>query len=47
MQWSGAVTRPACLRGGEAAGHNALRGSGPGQLMMKLHFPHKFDFDWI
>jgi hypothetical protein len=29
QHWSGAVMCPACLCGGEAAGHNALRGSGP------------------
>ena len=27
QHWSGAVMCPACLCGGEAAGHNALRGS--------------------
>ena len=31
QHWSGAVMCPACLCGGEAAGHNALRGSGPNQ----------------
>jgi hypothetical protein len=31
QSWSGAVTCPACLCGREAAGHNALRGSGPNQ----------------
>src|SRR5213080_1241089 len=29
QHWSGAVMCPACLCGGEATGHNALRGSGP------------------
>ena len=29
QHWSGAVMCPACLCGREAAGHNALRGSGP------------------
>jgi hypothetical protein len=29
QHWSGAVMCPGCLCGGEAAGHNALRGSGP------------------
>jgi hypothetical protein len=29
QHWSGAVMCPACLCGGEAAGHDALRGSGP------------------
>src|SRR5947208_6054483 len=29
QHWSGAVMCPACLCGGEAAGHNAMRGSGP------------------
>jgi hypothetical protein len=29
QHWSGVVMCPACLCGGEAAGHNALRGSGP------------------
>src|SRR5947207_9767634 len=31
QHWSGAVMCPACLCGREAAGHNALRGSGPNQ----------------
>ena len=31
QHWSGAVMCPACLAGCEAAGHNALRGSGPNQ----------------
>ena len=31
QHWSGAVMCPACLCGGEAAGPNALRGSGPNQ----------------
>ena len=31
QHWSGAVMCPACLCGCEAAGHNALRGSGPNQ----------------
>ena len=31
QHWSGAVMCPACLCGGEAAGHNAMRGSGPNQ----------------
>src|SRR5436190_9260516 len=31
QRWSGAVMCPACLCGREAAGHNALRGSGPNQ----------------
>src|SRR5215467_9529255 len=31
QHWSGAVICPACLCGGEAAGHNAQRGSGPNQ----------------
>ena len=29
QHWSGAVMCAACLCGGEAAGHNAMRGSGP------------------
>ena len=29
QHWSGAVMCPACLCDGEAAGHNAMRGSGP------------------
>jgi hypothetical protein len=29
QHWSGAVMCPACLCGDEAAGHNAMRGSGP------------------
>src|SRR5262249_17048150 len=33
QDWSGAVMCPACLCGGEAAGHNALRGSGPNQKL--------------
>src|SRR5215471_8264104 len=33
QHWSGAVMCPACLCGGEAAGHNALRGSGPNQKL--------------
>ena len=31
QHWSGAVMCPACLCGGETAGHNAIRGSGPNQ----------------
>jgi hypothetical protein len=31
QHWSGAVMCPACLCGDKAAGHNALRGSGPNQ----------------
>src|SRR5438067_13406504 len=31
QHWSGAIMCPACLCGREAAGHNALRGSGPNQ----------------
>ncbi|HEY6384005.1 MAG TPA: hypothetical protein VIY07_19635, partial [Pseudolabrys sp.] len=31
QHWSGAVMCPACLCGSEAAGHNAIRGSGPNQ----------------
>jgi len=31
QHWSGAVMCPACLCGPEAAGHNAMRGSGPNQ----------------
>src|SRR5438552_15355732 len=31
QHWSGAVMCPACLCGREAAGHNALHGSGPNQ----------------
>ena len=31
QHWSGAVICAACLCGRVAAGHNALRGSGPGQ----------------
>jgi hypothetical protein len=31
QHWSGAVMCPACLCGREAAGHNAMRGSGPNQ----------------
>src|SRR5262249_7661509 len=31
QHWSGAVMCPACLCGGQAAGPNAMRGSGPNQ----------------
>src|SRR5919204_4835330 len=35
QHWSGAVMCPACLCGGEAAGHNALRGRVP---IVSAHF---------
>jgi len=39
QQWSGAVTCPACWRGGVADGPIALRGAGPVRAWSGLHGP--------
>src|SRR6516165_10061712 len=48
QHWSGAVMCPACLYGGEAAGHNALRGSGPNRKPAFKALPHTQSFSsWV